>query len=866
MNKFFNNKVKIDIDQDIDFQIIQWHATDERLYYIDDDVKCRYCEEYGVECECNMDEYVIRCFGRTDLGHSITCKIINFLPFYYIKVSDNFTQNKLTIFIEYIRNHYFMKKYPKALVKNKCCIVQKKDIYGFRNNKEYKYIKLVFDNHTALNKSKYIFKNPLIIPGINFNMVKFKLYESNFEGYLRFCHIKDILTAGWVRLPKNKYKYTNESNTQLEFEIDYKYIEKINKDTIANFLQASWDIEVYSYDRSFPKPEKIQNVVYQIATTYKYNNESDILVKHLLTLKKCDVIDDDKCIVEECLTEEELIKKWVNTINKMDPDIFYTYNGDAFDCKYLNERCDEKILNISDYFLKYTSRLKNIQSDMKNEKFQSGAYGDSEFDRLYIPGRLNYDLLIHYKRGMKKYSSYKLDFIANEILKQGKNDVTPKEIFEFYEKGDPVLIKKIGEYCIMDTELLQKLVDKQMILTNIIQLANVTYVPIEYLVTRGQTIKVYSQVLRKSMQTGFLVPHTNFNEDSYGIHIKMKDENNITIDDIGEYIQFDIKQINNKNRKISCKIINVEENNIYVNSNIEIEDIQYNKTVTIKRKTYIAKSISPINEMDDDSFTGACVLDAVQGLHRDNVAILDFASLYPTIQISRNLCFSTLVMDDKYKNIEGVKYENIEWDDKIEYKLKQKCEGIGKSGKSKGVVCGKQAFFEFEIDGVKRYYCRIHNPDKKNKTESMTHKNIKYSFTIVQPSKNENNEIINKGVIPLLLEELYSERKKVKKQMAQVENNKLLYDILDSTQLAIKISLNSVYGFLSRTQGNLICKPIGQMTTAIGRQLIMQSKKFAENEFLTFIKENELLTYKLIHNPIELNDEEKYKLLSRFID
>jgi DNA polymerase delta subunit 1 len=395
-------------------------------------------------------------------------------------------------------------------------------------------------------KSKYIFKKAIHIPNVTKKQTKFKLYESNFEPFMRYCHIKDILTAGWITLPVTKYKQSYDSSTtQIEVEIDRRDVVSCReKQDMARFLQASWDIEVYSCDYTFPDPKRkvrdpanghvsYPNEIFQIATTYQYYGESQPLVKHLLTLKSCAKINDSRVIVEECKNEKELIKRWVDVMSSMDPDIMYTYNGDSFDCMYLKERAVLYGLAREDgksgYLFNKLSRLTSTPCCMKKEVFSSSAYGDSEFYRVYIPGRLNYDLLIHYKRGMKKYSSYKLDNIANEILKEGKHDVSAKDIFSFYEQGTPQKIKEIGEYCLQDTELLQKLVDKQLILTNIIQLANVTFVPIGFLTTRGQTIKVYSQVLRKARQMDFLVPHTNFNEDSYPLQLKTKDIHRIDL-------------------------------------------------------------------------------------------------------------------------------------------------------------------------------------------------------------------------------------------------------------------------------------------------------------------------------------------------
>ncbi len=897
MEKYFkSNLIKINSDfykNDIDFQIIEWWAQDEET---DEDD-----EDDGEDEDDNEDNskinssYVIRCFGVTKTGISITCKITNFKPFYYVKVPDTFNRIHLHHFLKYVESGYMLRNFKNPLAKENgkllSSIVEKKDLFGFRNGKKYKYVKLVFNNYSALMKSRYLFKKAITIDNITKKPTKFKLYESNFEPFMRYCHIKDILMAGWVRLPKGKFKSTQDtSTTQVEVEIDKRDIVSLREyQDMANFLQASWDIEVYSHDRTFPDPNlRIKrdgeivypNEIFQIATTYKYTNSSDFLVKHLLTLKKCDHIDDPNVIVEECKNEKELIKRWSEIISKMDPDIFYTYNGDSFDCIYLIERAvlcglaskkqsgSKKVY--SGHILSNMSRLTIKQAEIKEEYFSSSAYGDSKFNRIYIPGRLNYDLLIHYKRGMKKYSSYKLDNIASEILKQNKHDVSAKDMFNLYEKGLPEDIKRIGEYCIQDTVLLQKLVDKQLVLTNIMQLANVTFVPIGFLTTRGQTIKVFSQILRKSRQMDFLVPHTNFNEDSYSITLKMKEPNLISDDDIGQYIEIELGMVNTGEKSVrktmNAKIAEIiDETTVVVLSDTEIFEEYFNRTMKFKRQDYKVSRLFINDDAIDDSFTGATVLEPVPGMYLDdNIAVLDFASLYPTIMISRNLCYSTFVLDDKYLDIQDVNYEKIAWDDNIEYKLKHKCEAIGKSGKSKGEICGKQAYFEIE----NKYYCRIHDLNKKTRSsdEKFQKKQVSYNYTIVQPHTDTDGNIINKGVLPALLEELYAERKRVKKEMAKAaaDGNKLLESILDSTQLAIKVSLNSTYGFLGRGQGNLILKELGSIVTSVGRMLIDQTKEYAEGPFLEYIKESGVSSQRLEYQDYKLSDEEKRLVLKQF--
>lgn len=953
MNKFYkeNYKKKSNKELDIEFQIIEWHTQDEQFDNVESDQE----NSENEITKCN-DVYTIRCFGVTSDGISVTCKINNFTPFYYIKVNDSFNKGNLKSTIDFIKKSYQLSNckiagevisYSNCLLEDKCAIIKKKDLYGFKNNKEFKFIRLVFNNFTALNKSKYIFKNPVTISGVNTAPMKYKLYESNFEPFMRFCHIKDILMAGWIKLPIGKYNTTyTTSNTQIEVEINYKDVISLkDKKDISNFLQASWDIETYSYDGTFPDPllkikSDYPNVIYQIATTFKYNTESKVLVKHLLTLKKCSKIeiknDNVEIVVEECKNEQDLIEKWCNLINKMDPDIMYTYNGDTFDCRYLFERA--KIYGIETYLLDKLSRLTNVPAQKKLEVFSSSAYGDSDFVRFYIPGRLNYDLLIHYKRGMKKYSSYKLDNIANEVLKEGKNNVSVKDIFEFYKNGNPDEIKKIGEYCLKDTELLQQLVDKQLILIMIIQLANVTFVPIGFLTTRGQTIKVFSQLLRKARQMNYLVPHTNFNEDSYPLLIKSKSDHNLDLDDIGKYVKVNCgrnKNAYNKLIDINGKISEIiDETSFVVLSSTEIQETEtFTAKYTFKNITYQINNLSSMDDASDNSFTGATVLTASPGVYSENISVLDFASLYPTIMISRNLCYSAFIRDPKYlpkskeigifteENCDGVMttYERFKWDDKVEYTLKNMCEGVGKSGKGKGQTCGKQAYFDvtqqielndlsLELSNLKneleeiddtaeikklklkirtkekdlsfyrnslnlldndslnksKYYCRIHDPLKTTRTNKFQKKDVQYDFVVVQPNII-NGVKVNIGVLPALLEELYAERKAVKREMAKVyDTDKTLYNTLDFHQLSIKISLNSIYGFLGRAQGNLILKELGSIVTSVGRSLIEQSKDYAENHFKQYVTKNNLLTQKITSKEYDLSNGDKDIILEQF--
>ena len=61
----------------------------------------------------------------------------------------------------------------------------------------------------------------------------------------------------------------------------------------------------------------------------------------------------------------------------------------------------------------------------------------------------------------------------------------------------------------------------------------------------------------------------------------------------------------------------------------------------------------------EDGYEGATVLEAQTGAYYGPITALDFASLYPSIMCAHNLCYSTLVMDERYDNLPGIEYEQF---------------------------------------------------------------------------------------------------------------------------------------------------------------------------------------------------------------
>lgn len=636
--------------------------------------------------------YTIRIFGVTEEGYSVCLEINKYTPYFYIKVPNNFNNKKKEYLLDYIEKRLKKSNFRKTLVRNYCILEKKKDYWGFTNNKLFKFIRLVFTNSDAMKFVSYFFNKSININLISSKDIFYQKYESNVDQIIRFIHTRNLKATGWLNI--EKYDKNNISKCQIDIKTDWFNVNSISdsdplNDKIAPLIQASFDIECYSYNGVLPSPKEHKNHVITIATAFKRYTEDDFFLKHVITLKKSNELtikSNNKCEVKlECYnTEKEVLIAWKRIINKVDPDIIYTYNGDQFDCNYLMIRagitkCKKEFSDLS--------KIKKYRCDINQTTFKSGAYGQTDFNRLNIPGRINFDLIIYMRRGFN-LDSYKLDNVAEKFLGEKKHDVSPRMIFEYFESNDPEKIRIITEYCIQDTLLPQRIVDKLDIIPIKVEMSKITYVPIRYLIERGQQIKVFSQIVKRTKESGFLIPH---------------------------------------------------------------------------------KSTSEIN---DEKFQGATVLNPEKGSYWNPISTLDFASLYPSIMMAHNFCYSSLVMDSDYDNLEDIEYFTCEW--------------------------------------------------KDDKGEEH-----KYKFA-------QNFD----SILPVLLSDLYKTRKQVKKMM-KTEKNNFKKSVLNGRQLAIKVSMNSVYGFLAAQ--TLQCKPIAACVTTTGRQMIEATKNYVENEFTDYAIKNKLV-------------------------
>ena len=86
-----------------------------------------------------------------------------------------------------------------------------------------------------------------------------------------------------------------------------------------------------------------------------------------------------------------------------------------------------------------------------------------------------------------------------------KDDVSPKEIFTLHKKGGSAGRARIAAYCIQDCDLVYELYKKLEVFNNAMAMANTCPVPVAYIFTRGQGIKIESLIFKECYGSNQLI-------------------------------------------------------------------------------------------------------------------------------------------------------------------------------------------------------------------------------------------------------------------------------------------------------------------------------------------------------------------------
>ncbi|CAI7902383.1 unnamed protein product [Closterium sp. NIES-53] len=441
---------------------------------------------------------VLRIFGVNERGNSVCAMVHGFLPYFYVMAPSQFTYDDVAAFHTQLSE----RGQAKGVVVIRVEMLKAQGLLYYQGPDKKTFLKITLALPTMVAPCRAYFEQGFEWNGVHFPATT---YESNVLFALRFmidCHV----TGGnWISLPAGTYRVREDARklSACQLEVDILYTDLISHEgtgqwsKMAPFRILSFDIECSGRKGHFPEPQ--HDPVIQIANIVSQQGSSDPLVRTVLTLGSCAPIVG--CDVVAFETEQQLLLAWKELVQATDPDMIIGYNIQKFDLPYLIERAEK--LNLKTF--PFLGRILNTQLKMRDARFQSRQYGTRETKEVTLDGRVQFDLLVAIQRE-HKLSSYSLNSVSAHFLNEQKEDVHHSIIADL-QNGDAQTRRRLAVYCLKDAYLPQRLLEKLMMVYNYVEMARVTGVPISFLLARGQSIKVLSQILRKARQRELLVPN-----------------------------------------------------------------------------------------------------------------------------------------------------------------------------------------------------------------------------------------------------------------------------------------------------------------------------------------------------------------------
>lgn len=685
-------------------------------------------------------------YGNTATGESVTCWV-KYHRSFRVEVHES---ADIGTIIEGVRSSLFNKSPIKYTVE------RKPRRYGWKSRpddnrlpKLYTLIRVEAQNMKRYNDLKWGFKK--VHKVIDDTVELHEDADETVPTELKAIIESGIRYGAWVTIPV-KHRNTRHMTSDYELTLPgFKNVTVNNeKMDIAPFPWASIDIECDSPSGRFPSPEVMDCKIIMIGISHRKPDGSTDRI--LFRLSRDPVNDPPRKHHVDPLKEEDHLHPYVEHVFATEVDILWalwafvmvldlrmlvTFNGDRFDWKYILRRA----LNNGIDMQLYTTMGQYLLEPWREVKIGFGrdavfmtpdeaAAEKANSVKADMPGRIGCDIRFLLQKTMNgvpryRFKRYALDPVAERLLEtKGKLDMPASEMFRIWKEGTPDELHRFCDYCVVDVELLVAIIDQEKILSQLVAMANTSHTCLHDIVNVGQFRKVENATTVNAAMIGAFT-----NNKFRGIpEIEMKGAKVVeptcgahgapTLADepTGEYLDLE---------KLPEKLADLI------------------KSVLPKEKLMKRKS-------------------------GDYVAVLDFASLYPSIMMSFIMCIFTIILPGK------------EGDSKVERAYRDP------PVSEKGLVIHEEIIYEDD------------DPTKGILRKNRFVQNAKAPFT--------------NGILPKWEADLKKMRKQYKKLMVEVP---LMSGVYDARQLATKISMNSVYGVLK-----LFCVYIAESVTNRGRVML----------------------------------------------
>ncbi len=661
---------------------------------------------------------------------------------------------------------------------------QNKEIYYYQGNKKSPYMLVYFKNQKSLSHCINLLKKPVEIK--NIGTIELKIWESNISMVRKLLSLRKTKYAQWFEVEgkevpighPERTAVSGKNNRIREILINWRTIDPIPLSQTKTWSSKpdvlAFDIETYS-DNHKRMPNKLcaSNVAYMIQAAFQTQGLKHTRKRFVILMGDCNEITvgeaseviikgvkhqlDPTVKIIRVDNEPDLVKAYADIILETDPDVITGYNIMGYDYDFLDTRLG--IFYQENWPV--MGRLIGKLPKMNKRAWSSSAYGQNTICNLEIDGRINIDLLPLVKRG-HKFDRYTLDFVCKYFLKRGKHDVKAQQMFEAYEFMQAA--KKLKE----DFE--EKLADTRK------KLKEECDKTIKSLKEKWESLKSSldnneKDVMKKKLQTEINQLRRKNEEECENL----EEEIYVEVDDEKLY-KNNVNEIWDSALKHETKVVayGVEDVELVIDLFeklsvwIELVELSSIVGVTITELFTRGQQIRCQSQIYDLAvelgyvltkryapkrfFNGGFVGDPVPGLY-DNIICLDFNSLYPSIIIDSNMCYTTYVPPEYWDEVPVEDCNVVTFEQEEDPTFKSDSFDIEDDGFNGGDFSTRNE----EQDAFGDTPAEVEPKKGKKKEEVKTIKK-KYEMRFIK------KEILP-GIVPKLLSDLINERNNVKGQI-----------------------------------------------------------------------------------------------------
>lgn len=280
-------------------------------------------------------------------------------------------------------------------------------------------------------------------------------------------------------------QYFIEKNIMGAIELDGEYIKGEKVDRIyknPDIKETSeYDIKLNTISVDI-ETNKTANRVYSISIVGDGISEAHIL--------------SDKNVknATSYTTEKSLLKGFVDRVNEIDPDIIVGWNFIDFDMDVLRRRMKDQGIRFA---------IGRNDEEVKI-RIQQDFFRDSSCD---AKGRIIFDGISLLKQAFISFPDYKLDTVAENILREKKLELED----DFWDRFEDIMHSnpyRVVEYNIKDSKLVYDILKKKKLIELMLKKSIITGMQLDKV--KGSVASLDSVYIRHAHKRGYVCPNSGF--------------------------------------------------------------------------------------------------------------------------------------------------------------------------------------------------------------------------------------------------------------------------------------------------------------------------------------------------------------------